>query len=143
VLFLLLTTPALLFISILVFGFALFFAYIRVKPINNRIQRVADAARVWSSGNLVMQIRDDQKDELGILSDQLNQVATSLRVTTEKLEKEKRQVEQLLRAKREWMANVSHELRTPIAILRGHLDLWDNSKKQQRKRSVFICSSKS
>lgn len=131
-LFLFLSTPAILVITVIVFGFALFFAYLRAKQLNLRIQNVADAAKIWSSGNLLKRIKDEQKDELGVLSDQLNQVAASLMITTEKLAKEKQLVESLLQSKRELVANVSHELRTPITILRGHLDLWEREEDPEK-----------
>ena len=57
------------------------------------------------------------------MSDQLNQVAASLQEATWKLEKEKEQVETLLRQKKKFMADVSHELRTPVAILKGCLEV--------------------
>ncbi|MFC7440226.1 sensor histidine kinase [Laceyella putida] len=122
-LFLLLSIPVTLLTICIALLLALPFAYLRAKLLTRRISEVASAAQAWSSGSLSARIQDRQQDELGVLSQQLNQVAANLEETTNHLAKEKRLVENLLLSKREFVADVSHELRNPIAILLGYLEL--------------------
>lgn len=102
---------------------ASFFAYLRARVLTRRFEKVRVASSEWSKGRLNHRIATDWPDELGTMSDQLNQVAASLQEATWKLEKEKEQVETLLRQKKKFMADVSHELRTPVAILKGCLEV--------------------
>ena len=139
----LLSIPLILLTVLLAFIIALPFSYLHARFVTKRIVQVGKAAKAWSRGDLSFRICDEQTDELGILSRQLNQLAGSLEETAQNLHNEKKQVESLLRSKQEFVANVSHELRNPLAIIQGYVeqlhlqDSWKNMKEIQiLKREV-------
>lgn len=61
-----------------------------------------------TQGNYQQKMKLKRKDELGDLSRDFNELASTL---------EKNDT-----ARKRWLANISHELRTPLAILRGELE---------------------
>ncbi|QKG85639.1 hypothetical protein GXN76_15085 [Kroppenstedtia pulmonis] len=109
------------------------FAYLRARVLTRRFKRVATGASEWSKGKLDYRIATDWRDELGILSEQLNEVAASLKDAKKKLEKEKEQVETILQQKKKFVADVSHELRTPVAILRGYLETEEGGEEEEKQ----------
>lgn len=100
----------------------LVFAYWRAWIFRRRFQPFIDVVHYWSRGDLDKRMFPDQPDELGHLSQQLNQMADSLQHAMQSLYVEKQQVEFLLRSNRKLVADVSHELRTPLAILSSYLE---------------------
>lgn len=73
------------------------------------LERVAEAAERVGRGELGARTGLDRGDELGTVARGFDHMAG--------------QIEQMLKAERELLANVSHELRTPLARLRVALDL--------------------
>lgn len=121
--------PVSLVIALVISGV---FAYVRSRKLITRFQRVAKAAEEWSRGNLEHRIPPNGRDEVGKLCDQLNDVAVSLAQAQNRLAAEKKQVERLLRSKKEWVSDVSHELRTPVALIHGHLEIMDGKPDSKR-----------
>ncbi|MDR6227016.1 HAMP domain-containing sensor histidine kinase [Desmospora profundinema] len=117
--------PVSLGVALLISGV---FAYVRSRKMTERFQQVAQAAEEWSRGNLEHRIGPNGRDEVGKLSDQLNQVAVSLAQAQDRLAAEKREVERLLQSKKAWVSDVSHELRTPVALIHGHLEMMDGQQ---------------
>ncbi|MFD1434898.1 HAMP domain-containing histidine kinase [Kroppenstedtia eburnea] len=115
---------------------ASFFAYLRARVFTRRFEKVRVASSEWAKGRLNHRMETDWPDELGTMSEQLNQVAASLQEATWKLEKEKEQVEAVLRQKKKFMADVSHELRTPVAILKGYLEVGEE-RGEWRDQDLF------
>jgi len=75
-----------------------------VKPVVQVSQAVAEIRR----GDYAHRVTRKRRDELGDLSRDVNQLASTL--------------EQSRTARRKWIAEISHELRTPLAILQGEVE---------------------
>ncbi|HEX7556834.1 MAG TPA: ATP-binding protein [Leptolinea sp.] len=74
----------------------------------NPLAEVIAAARAVTSGKLATRVKVQGPDDLRVLTDSFNQMATSL----EKNDKEQRNL----------IADIAHELRTPLAIVQGRLE---------------------
>lgn len=81
------------------------------------IRQLVAAAEAMERGRWDAPIERGRRDELGVLADQFDQMRKRQRVYVESLE-------EVARAKSEFIAVASHELRTPIAIIMGWRDLF-------------------
>jgi two-component system, OmpR family, sensor histidine kinase BaeS len=72
------------------------------------IQRLLNGTRELTQGNYQHQVVVNRNDELGDLSQQLNQLAIIL--------------EQHENSRRQWVADTSHELKTPLAVLQAQIE---------------------
>jgi len=72
------------------------------------IQRLLDATRELTKGNFQHQVIVNRNDELGDLSNEINQLATIL--------------DQHETSRRQWVADTSHELKTPLAVLQAQIE---------------------
>lgn len=79
-----------------------------------------------TQGNYQQKMSLKRKDELGDLSRDFNELASTL--------------EQADIARKRWLANVSHELRTPVAILRGELEAMIDGVRPLSKDNVVSAS---
>ncbi len=84
-------------------------AFLTARWIVVPLDRLSRTARALGAGDLAARTRLDRDDELGELGRAFDDMAE--------------QVQKLLLAEKELMANVSHELRTPLARIRVALDL--------------------
>jgi signal transduction histidine kinase len=112
------TAPALL-LSALVAGIS---GVIVSRSLGRRLSPLEKTARQMADGDLTLRIDDTSPDEIGRVGQAFNQMAGRLRDSLQALEAEKGQVEALLHARRDLVANISHDLRTPIASLAAHLE---------------------
>ncbi|GIP56916.1 sensor histidine kinase [Paenibacillus woosongensis] len=91
-----------LLIVLLVGGFViLFFARRLVTP----IQTVTAAAKQLATGDFDVRLPENQRDEMGTLSQAINHMAAELG--------------QLDRERQEFVANVSHEFQSPLTLMKG------------------------
>jgi two-component system sensor histidine kinase BaeS len=72
------------------------------------IQRLLNGTRELTKGNYQHQVMVNRNDELGDLSQQLNQLALIL--------------DQHETSRRQWVADTSHELKTPLAVLQAQIE---------------------
>ena len=72
------------------------------------IQRLLNATRELTKGNYQYQVMVKRNDELGDLSNEINQLATILG--------------QHEASRRQWVADTSHELKTPLAVLQAQIE---------------------
>jgi signal transduction histidine kinase len=112
------TVPALL-LSALVAAIS---GVIVSRSLGRRLSPLEQTARKMAGGDLTLRIEHTSPDEIGRVGQAFNQMAGQLRDSLQALEAEKGQVEALLHARRDLVANISHDLRTPIASLAAHLE---------------------
>lgn len=79
-----------------------------------------------TQGNYQQKMQLKRRDELGDLSRDFNELASTL--------------EQADIARKRWLANISHELRTPVAILRGELEAMIDGIRPLSKDNVVSAS---
>lgn len=72
------------------------------------IQRLLNGTRELTKGNYQHQVKVNRNDELGDLSQELNQLAVIL--------------DQHETSRRQWVADTSHELKTPLAVLQAQIE---------------------
>lgn len=72
------------------------------------IQRLLNGTRELTKGNYQHQVMVNRNDELGDLSNELNQLAVIL--------------DQHETSRRQWVADTSHELKTPLAVLQAQIE---------------------
>ncbi|WP_410487508.1 sensor histidine kinase efflux regulator BaeS [Acinetobacter sp. SAAs470] len=72
------------------------------------IQRLLNGTRELTKGNYSYQVKVNRNDELGDLSNELNQLAVIL--------------DQHEASRRQWVADTSHELKTPLAVLQAQIE---------------------
>lgn len=98
----------------------LLFAGIAAAILSDRLARplrtMKETALLLAQGHYDIKTGITTQDEIG-------QLARTMDVLAEHLEKARTQREQIDKMRDSFVANVSHELRTPIAILRGYLEL--------------------
>lgn len=65
----------------------------------------------------------DYSSKTGVLQkDEIGELAAAIDVLSEKLDLASHESEQLLKLRRDFIANISHELRTPVTVIRGSLE---------------------
>lgn len=117
-----------LFIVILVGGLIiLFFARRLVTP----IQTVTAAAKQLATGDFDVRLPENQRDEMGTLSQAINHMAAELG--------------QLDRERQEFVANVSHEFQSPLTLIKGFsaMLLEGSLKATERSRALQIIMQES
>jgi len=85
------------------------------RRISQPIVEIGKIVREIKAGNLEQKLPVRSQDEIGKLSELINEM-------TEKLKQDIEQLKKLERVRSEFLGNVSHELRTPIFSLKGFLE---------------------
>lgn len=97
-------------VGILISTLSICLALILSKKFVIPIKELKNCMELVSYGDLTARSNIDSKDELGILSDSLNELIDSQ-------EKHVNKILEYDKAKNEFFANISHELRTPLNII--------------------------
>ena len=90
--------------------------YSQIKTITDPIARITEVAKEYKDGNYEGKLEEDRRDEIGVLSEALQSMATSL---THQIEV----AEEANNAKSIFLANMSHEIRTPINAMLGNNEM--------------------
>lgn len=94
------------------------------RALAQRVKRLEQAAEQVAAGDFSRQIPVDSDDELGQLARAFNDM--------------QRQLAQLDRARKQFIATASHELRTPLFSLGGFVELLEDEELDEETRRRFL-----
>lgn len=103
-----------------VFLFLLFF-FLLSRNIMNYFEEITYGLREIADGKLTYRIPVKSSDELGVVADNINRMATRLK---QSLDEERLAV----KAKNDLITGVSHDLRTPLTSIIGFLEYMENDR---------------
>jgi signal transduction histidine kinase len=103
---------------------ALLGGYLVAARLARRVRRVEGAAQQVAAGRFVDPLPVKSRDELGQLTHSFNEMQLKL--------------QQLDRARRDFIANASHELRTPVFSLGGFVELLQDEELEPATREEFL-----
>lgn len=100
-----------------------------IHTITDPIQKLTDAAKRIADGSYGIQVGKKYDDEIGVLTDTINEMSTAL-ASSEQLQSE-------------FISSVSHELRTPLTAITGWSEtlMYDEAIQGDSRRGVQIISS--
>ena len=90
-------------------------SFILSKTLLSPIIGMTKAAEAIAEGDFSRKLSVESDDEIGILADTFNNMASQLHTTLEEIKKSEA-------LRREFVANVSHELRTPLTSIRSYAE---------------------
>jgi signal transduction histidine kinase len=94
------------------------------------IESISTESLLISKGDYSKQIKSRRNDEIGILANSVNQMATNLKNDIFKLQ----EVDTL---KNEFIMITSHNLRTPLTVIEGYMEMIKGSELPDKLQSMF------
>ena len=101
--------------SIVVLVLVIFSSQVVSRRLSRPLVEIGEMVKEIKAGNLEQKLPVRTQDEIGRLSELINEMTDRLKADIEQLKK-------LERVRSEFLGNVSHELRTPIFTLKGFLE---------------------
>lgn len=114
---------------ILILFASLVLIYIYTSRFTKPLIKISEITEKMSNMDFSEKCESNSKDEIGILSDSINNLSTSLDSTLNDLNEKNRQLsddiknkQTLEQLRKEFISSISHELKTPIAIIKGYAE---------------------
>ncbi|MCG2767665.1 MAG: HAMP domain-containing protein, partial [Anaerolineae bacterium] len=107
-----------------------------------RLDALANTAAALRQGDFSARVEVNGEDEVARLQADFNAMASDLEGAVRDLQAERDKVTDLLKERRQLVANVSHELRTPVATVRGYIesaqDGWADTPPQTLRHDLDV-----
>ena len=101
---------------------AMILAAFLARYVSSKLASIIDYAGKLARGDFNARLQKGGRDELGVLTEQLNETGEKLQAMFEQLQREHTELEKLERVRKDFVINVSHELRTPLASIQGYTE---------------------
>lgn len=116
------------------------------KRVTNPVMELAAISERMTHLDFEAKYHGREKNELGLLGSNINQLSESLEKTiselktaNNELQKDIEKKEQIDEMRREFLANVSHELKTPIALIQGYAEGLKEGVSDDPESYEFYC----
>lgn len=128
-----------------ILGLSLVCALLSAWYLARPIRRISGISRRMAGLDFSSRCEEKREDEIGILSDSLNELSGNLSRALSDLKEANRQLKSDIEKERElekrrmdFFAAVSHELKTPVTILKGHLSGMISRVGAYRERDYYL-----
>ena len=105
--------------------------------LTRRIKKMSQATLSIANNNFDIHLNEKSKDELGVLSHNINQMSQQLKTTIQQLNDEIEYVKKLEGMRKEFIANFTHEIKTPLSIINGYIELIEAGKDDLKKQQYL------
>lgn len=120
--------------------------YFMTRKLTKPILQLAGISRRMSDLDFDVKYNGKEKNEIGILGGNINDLAQKLEHTITELKSANRQLQcdidekiQIDDMRKEFISNVSHELKTPIALIRGYAEGLNDCVNEDEESRQFYC----
>lgn len=105
--------------------------------LTRRIKKMSQATLSIANNDFDIHLNEKAKDELGVLSHNINQMSQQLKITIQQLNDEIEYVKKLEGMRKEFIANFTHEIKTPLSIINGYIELIEAGKDDLKKQQYL------
>jgi len=129
-----------LIISLLTIIIGGIFSYFFSRWFTRPILELSKQAKAMINLDFSQKFNYNQKDEIGVLGDNINALSLKLEKTIAELNEDLKEKEKLENMRKTFIANISHELKTPIALIKGYSEglLYDVNEKKDEYVDIII-----
>lgn len=141
-----------LYLSLLAFALMAIMSYFVARHITRPIEQISQATQRISQMNFSQQCQIHTRDELQILSENINAMALKLQdyiyqleLNQQLLEKDLQRETKTNQLRKEFIANVSHDFKTPLTLIRAYTETLRNQQldpeEQQKYYDIILGES--
>lgn len=105
--------------------------------LTRRIKKINQCTLAIANNDFDIHLNEKSKDELGVLSHNINQMSQQLKTTIQQLNDEIEYVKKLEGMRKEFIANFTHEIKTPLSIINGYIELIEAGKDDLKKQQYL------
>lgn len=119
------------------FVFVLLICFALASTLSKRIKEIEKGTKRIAQNDFNIQLKETPNDELGMLSQSINQMSQQLKETIFHLNKEIDKVKKLESIKQEFITNFTHEIKTPLGIIDGYIELIETTDNENKKEQYL------
>ncbi len=102
-----------------------------------RIRKISKSTLAIANNQFDIHLDEKSKDELGLLSHNINNMSQQLSQTMKQLHNEIEHVKKLESVRKEFIANFTHEIKTPLGIINGYIELIEVVEDEKKKKEYL------